>query len=103
MKKATGKVIKAFRQHLNYTQEFVAKKLNVTVETLANIENGRVSVDIERLQELSFIFQVPLKDMVILASEVFANGNEKGLTTAVEYIRNAHPETNADEQRALTA
>ncbi|MDQ8003819.1 MAG: helix-turn-helix transcriptional regulator [Pedobacter sp.] len=89
MKKATGKVIKAFRKHLSYTQEFVAEKLNVTTETIANIENGRVSVDIQRLYELSLIFRVPLKDMVTLASEVFENGDEKGLKTAVGYIRSA--------------
>lgn len=87
MKKAVGKVIKSFRQHLNYTQEFVATKLNVTVATLANIENGRVSVDIVKLHKLSIIFEVHVKDIVTLASEIFEKGNDEGLAFAVAYMR----------------
>jgi transcriptional regulator with XRE-family HTH domain len=87
MKKAVGKVIKAFRQHLNYKQEFVAKKLNVTVATLANIENGRVSVDIVKLHKLSMILKVHLKDIVALASEILEKDNDEGLKFAVAYFR----------------
>ncbi|SOD19685.1 helix-turn-helix transcriptional regulator [Pedobacter xixiisoli] len=87
MKTTIGKVIKAFRKHLNYKQEYVAKKLNVTVATIANIENGRVSVDIEKLYQLSLIFNIPLKDMIGLAAEIFEKGNEEGLSYAVSYLR----------------
>ncbi len=87
MKTATGKVVKAFRKHLNYKQEFVAKKLNVTVATIANIENGRVSVDIEKLYYLSLIFRIPLKDMVTLASEIFEKGSEEGLKNAIKELK----------------
>ncbi len=87
MKKAVGKVIKAFREHLSYKQEFVAKKLNVTVATLANIENGRVSIDIVKLHKLSLIFKVPLKDIITLASEIFEKGSDDGLRFAIAYMR----------------
>ena len=92
MKKATGQVIKAFRKHLNYTQEFVAKQLNITVETMANIENGRVSIDIQRLYELSHIFKIPLKDLVTLASEILEKGNDEGLVPAVKYLKQINQE-----------
>lgn len=87
MKTATGIVIRAFRRHLNYKQEYVAKKLNVTAATIANIEHGRVSVDIEKLYQLSIIFGIPLKDMVALASEVFEKGPEEGLNCIVDYLQ----------------
>lgn len=87
MHKATGKVIKAFRRHLNYTQEFVAKNLNVTKETIANIENGRVSVDIKRLYQISILFKVSLVHIVSLASEILEKGNDDGLANAIRYLR----------------
>lgn len=62
MKTATGKVIKTFRNHFGYTQQFVADKLNITTATLANLENGRVSLDIEKLYNLAKVFEVPIKD-----------------------------------------
>ncbi|WP_461788750.1 helix-turn-helix transcriptional regulator [Pedobacter sp.] len=96
MKKAVGKVIKAFREHLNYKQEFVAKKLNVTVATLANIENGRVSIDIMKLHKLSIIFKVPLRDIVTLASEIFEKGSDEGLRFAVAYMRNDVSDTDLE-------
>jgi transcriptional regulator with XRE-family HTH domain len=88
MKKATGKVIRAFREHLGYKQEFVAHKLSTTVATLRNIENGRVSADLEKLYKLSLIFQVPIRDLLSLAIEIFENGNdESGLKGAVQMLR----------------
>ncbi len=58
MKTATGKVIKAIRKHFNYKQEFVAGKLNITIDTLANIENGRTGLDIEKLYLISKLFAI---------------------------------------------
>lgn len=86
MKKAIGLVIKAFRKYLNYKQEYIASQLNVTVATLANIENGRVGIDIEKLYQLSLILGVQVKDMVTLAAEIFEKGNDVGINSAVKYL-----------------
>lgn len=91
MKKETGIVIRAFRKYQNYTQYFVANKLNVTVETIANIENGRVSIDIERLYKLSFIFGVQIRDLMALIAEIFEKGSDIGVTTAVKYLSPSNP------------
>lgn len=99
MKKATGMVIKAFRKHLDYKQEFVANKLNITVSCLANIENGRVGMDIEKLYLASKVFKIPIKDLIILITEVYDTGNDNGLAGALKYLKPILPdEDHLDEK-----
>lgn len=42
MKNEVGLVISACRKHCDLTQEYMAYKLGITVNTYANIEKGRV-------------------------------------------------------------
>lgn len=86
MKTATGKVIKAFRKHLNYKQVFVASEINITVETLANIENGRVGVDMGKLYHFGLLFKVPPKVILELIIEIHETGNHDWLDTAIKKI-----------------
>ncbi|MFN0255147.1 helix-turn-helix domain-containing protein [Pedobacter ureilyticus] len=87
MKIASGKVIKAIRLHLGYTQKFVANHLNITITTLANIENGRVSLDIEKLYHLSLLYRMPARDILELIIEIHEKGNEEGLVSAIRQLR----------------
>ena len=87
MKKATGLVIKAFRKHLNITQKEVATKLNITISTLANIENGRVSLDIEKISLLSKTFGINVGIFLSIITEVSENGNENGVLAALKHLR----------------
>ncbi len=87
MKKETGKVISAFRKHFGYTQQFVADKLHITTAALANIENGRVSLDIEKLYLVSKIFGIPERLLLSLIIEIYEKGNDDGLIHAVEQLK----------------
>ncbi len=87
MKTATGKVIKAFRKHLNYKQDFVSKKLNITPTTLANIENGRVGIDMEKLYLLGKIFCVPPNTIFELSIEVYESNTDDWLDNAVRKLK----------------
>lgn len=84
MKTATGKVIKAFRKHFNYKQETLANKLNITITTLANIENGRAGIDTEKLYRLGLLFGISAGDILKLIIEIFENGNEEALNSALK-------------------
>ncbi len=92
MKTATGLVIKSFRRHLSYTQQFVADKLNITVTTLANIENGRVGLDLEKLYSLSKLFGISVGILLALIIEVLNNGNDSGLVNAVQQLKPLQPD-----------
>lgn len=87
MKTASGRVIRAFRKHLSYTQDFLADKLNITTSTLANIENGRTSLDIEKLYLLSKIFGIPERILFSLIVEIYEKGNDEGLIHAVAQLK----------------
>lgn len=87
MKKATGKVIKAFRKHLGYTQEFVANDINVTTRTIENIENGKVSIDVDKLHKIARLFRIRDGIILDLAQEIVENNDEAWLEKAVEQLR----------------
>lgn len=95
MKTATGKVIKAFRNHVGYTQQFVADKLNITTATLANLENGRVSLEIEKLYNLAKVFEVPSRVILDLAIEIYENKDDSRLGNVLKHIR---PISDKEEQ-----
>ena len=40
--KVLGKNLKQARKNLKYTQEFVAESVNISIDLLRNIENGRI-------------------------------------------------------------
>ena len=98
MKKATGMVIKAVRKHLNYKQEFVANKLNITVESFANIENGRVGIELEKLHRLCLLFRCPMRIMVQLIYEVFEKGSDEGLINAIKQLISIPNDKDESEQ-----
>lgn len=87
MKTITGKVIKAFRQHLGYKQEFVAHQTNIDVKTLSSIENGRVGLAIENLYLLSKVFGVAPRVILQLILEIYDTGDDIWLHNAVKAIK----------------
>ncbi|MEJ5993689.1 helix-turn-helix transcriptional regulator [Pedobacter sp. Du54] len=87
MKKATGKVIKAFRKHLNFKQDFVASKINITTATLANIENGRVSVEVEKIYLMAKLFGVAPRIIIELAIELSELDNDIWLNNAIKALK----------------
>ena len=86
MKAATGKVIKAFRKHLNFKQDFVASKINITPATLANIENGRVGVEVEKIYLMAKLFGVAPRIILELAFELNESDNDIWLNNAIKAL-----------------
>ena len=86
MKIAIGKVIKAFRKHLNFKQDFVASKINITSTTLANIENGRVGVEVEKIYLMAKLFGVAPRIILELAFELNESDNDIWLNNAIKAL-----------------
>lgn len=55
-----GKLLKDLRQKNNMTQEELSECSFINVKTLSNMENGKVDVDLDKLEILSEIFNVDL-------------------------------------------
>ncbi len=58
-----GKLIKHLRTQNNMKQEELAEQLGVTTSAISKWETGKNLPDIEKLTELSAIFNVPIEDL----------------------------------------
>lgn len=59
-----GQRLKARRNELELTQDFVATELGITRQTMSNWENGRSYPDIERIIRLSEIYGLSLDELL---------------------------------------
>ena len=57
LEKVNGK-IRQIRELKNYSQEFIAKELNISIRAYSKIENGDTQLTIKRLNEISKILGV---------------------------------------------
>ncbi|WP_106460899.1 helix-turn-helix domain-containing protein [Anaerococcus sp. Marseille-P3915] len=55
-----GKVLKKIRKNNNISQEKLAELSFINVKTISNMENGKVDIDLDKLEILSEIFNVDL-------------------------------------------
>lgn len=59
-----GKMIQQLRTERQWTQNQLARKLNITKQTVSNYENNRRSPDFETLELLADVFNVPMSFFV---------------------------------------
>lgn len=53
-----GQAVKRFRGWNNWTQEFLAEKLEISANFLSNIENGKAWVSAKTISKLAIIFRI---------------------------------------------
>ncbi len=56
--------IKNLRELRNYTQDYMADKLNISQNTYSRLETGQVKLTIERVKEIAEILEVPFWELV---------------------------------------
>ena len=59
-----GEKIKKFREYRGFKQEFLAEKLQMTQAGYSRLERGEVDIPFSRLEQLSQVLDVPLRDLV---------------------------------------
>lgn len=59
-----GKRLKQARSKKNYTQEYVAEKLDLSVEHLSRIENGKKNVYLHKLALWCDVLDVPIEQIL---------------------------------------
>lgn len=92
--KALGKRISLRRKALGLTQEQVAEQMNVSVQMISNLEQGRKAIRPENLVKLSGVLQIstdyllmgkgPAGDLCSVAAKLYALSPEQ--QSAVEQI-----------------
>lgn len=61
--------IRLLRESKNWTQEEMAKKLNISESGYAHIERGNTRLLHNKLEKISEIFGIKLSDLIVLAQE----------------------------------
>jgi transcriptional regulator with XRE-family HTH domain len=61
-----GQNIRAIRELRNYTQDYVAGQLRVSIPTYSNIETGKTEVTLSRLEQIAQIFGVDYEQILRL-------------------------------------
>ncbi|OXA85990.1 helix-turn-helix domain-containing protein [Flavobacterium hercynium] len=64
-----GDKIKSIRELKNYTQEYMAYQLGMTQAGYSKIEKGKTRVNVEKLQKLSVILDLPVEAIINFESE----------------------------------
>ncbi len=84
-----GKFIAELRRENNMTQELLGRKIGVTNKTISRWENGNYMPDVEKLLQLSDIFQVSVNEL--LSGERISDGNfrKKADENLVQVWKNA--------------
>ncbi len=59
-----GESIRKIREMKDYSQDYMAKKLNMSQNNYSRIEMGKVKVDIDRLLEISKLLEVDPVDII---------------------------------------
>ena len=83
---AIGKTVKALQVQFKFKQAYLASKANITVKTLANVENGKVGIDIVKLYSISNALGIPIGLIPKLALEIVEKGQEDQEKVALKEI-----------------
>ncbi|MDN3579566.1 helix-turn-helix domain-containing protein [Mucilaginibacter flavus] len=62
--KAIAANIRNTREQLNYTQEYLAAKLNISQNAYSKIELGYTKITVERLFQISGILEVDVHELI---------------------------------------
>jgi transcriptional regulator with XRE-family HTH domain len=73
--KDIGQRIRKIRENKEYTQEYVANKLDISQNTYSKIESGNIKLTIDRIGELSKILDIPIEDLLSDESKIFNLNN----------------------------
>jgi transcriptional regulator with XRE-family HTH domain len=59
-----GTIIKKHRESKKFTQDFVAREMNISQNAYSKIETGGTTLTVHHLKELSRVFQVSITDLI---------------------------------------
>ena len=59
-----GNKIKKIREHKNYTQEFMANELSMSISNYSKIERDEISITLDRLDEIANVLKMKFQDIL---------------------------------------
>ncbi len=68
-----GSKIKTIREMKNFTQEYVAERLEMSQSNYSRIERNEINIPVKTLQSLAEIFELSLTDLIEFDAKYFFN------------------------------
>ncbi len=59
-----GNKIKKIRELKNYTQEFMANELSMSISNYSKIERDEISITLDRLEEIAIVLKMKFQDIL---------------------------------------
>ena len=81
--------IKKIREFRNFTQQYLADKLDISQNAYSKIENGTTKLTIDRLEQVANLLDVPIESILSSEKQVF---NVENNAKFYAYIENLHEE-----------
>jgi transcriptional regulator with XRE-family HTH domain len=84
-----GQNIKVIRELKNFTQDYVATRLNMSVPNYSNIETGKTDVTLTRLQQIATVLQIDFRQILNLnRAKMLSPGSE--VHAGIEQTKNGN-------------
>jgi transcriptional regulator with XRE-family HTH domain len=68
-----GSKIKTIREMKNFTQDYVAERLEMSQSNYSRIERNEINIPIKTLQKIADIFDITLTELIEFDSKYFLN------------------------------
>lgn len=81
-----GTIIRKNREARNFTQDFVAREMNMSQNAYSKIETGSTNLTVHHLKELSRIFQVSIIDLIRDDFEIHSPNHIKKLSVSKDQL-----------------
>lgn len=78
------------RKTQNLTQQYMAYKLGITVNSYANIEQGRVNISVGRLHTIGALLNIKAHMLMALSEEVLETKEYERIPTVLRYFTSAY-------------
>lgn len=96
-----GNRLKKIREFRNFTQEYVAGKLDISQNAYHKLENGTTRLTTDRLEQLASILDVPVDSILHSERQIF-NLDNNHIDKFYGYIENLHEENKEVWQKTIT-
>lgn len=63
-KQMKNHILNKLRTKHNYTEEYVARKMNMSQSAYSRLESGKTELSLERMEELERIYNMPVSEIL---------------------------------------
>lgn len=57
-------ILNKLRTKHNYTEEYVARKMNMSQSAYSRLESGKTELSLERMEELARVYNMPVSEIL---------------------------------------